>query len=162
MSASIALDLLKGHLNWSMTDLSRQSGVSRTLIYYYFGKSKEDIFRQSIEYFTSEIFDTRPEVARKLAEGDIINMIKTTRKNLREHPHLVVIYSNYRLKQSELGKAFFKAEKKYLEMLETSLPTKWKPFTRNIFAFILGLTLLPVLSEDDFIQAEKFLKRFWK
>ena len=38
--SAIELDFKRGHLRGTMSELSRMSNVTRSLIYYYFGKSK--------------------------------------------------------------------------------------------------------------------------
>ena len=43
LDAVIALEIRRGHQKWTISELSRLSGITRTLIYYYFGKSKLEI-----------------------------------------------------------------------------------------------------------------------
>ncbi len=162
LSSSIDLNLRKGHLKWSVTDLAKDSGISRTLIYYYFGKSKEAILSEAVQFYASEIFDTRWEVSQKLLKGEIENMIRTTRALISKNPHLVVLYSRFRNSNTSVGKAFAEGEKKYLSMITDTLPEKNKTHAKMIWAFIYGLTLSPSIFDSDLAQAGIFLRRFWQ
>jgi len=42
LNTAIILDFNRGHLRWSMSELSRSSGITRSLIYYYFYKIREN------------------------------------------------------------------------------------------------------------------------
>src|SRR4051812_20071634 len=78
----IELEITHGHLNWRMSDLAKKSGVTRTLIYYYFGKSKEDILKQAVNYFADTFFDVRIEVIQRIRKGEMADLIKISRQRL--------------------------------------------------------------------------------
>lgn len=42
-NAVLKLEVVKGNLAQKISDISKESGVTRSLIYYYFGKEKEVI-----------------------------------------------------------------------------------------------------------------------
>ncbi len=60
LDAAVTLDVQKGHLKWSITDVAKNSGHSRTLVYYYFGKSKENILKEAINFFNRFVLGTTP------------------------------------------------------------------------------------------------------
>ena len=52
----LRLEFQKGHLKWSISEISRISGVTRSLIYYYFGQKKEEIMEEAALFFAKRIF----------------------------------------------------------------------------------------------------------
>lgn len=161
MEAVIELEMTKGHLKWRMTDLSRVSGVTRSLLYYYFGQDKKHIFREAVQYYIIEFFDFRIERAEKVKRGQIVELISLTRKRLRKTPYLLQFYAKHRLEKTEVSVQFEQAEKKYYENLKESLPKKWHPFARVLWAFVFGLAVQPDLNDEELKTAEMIMRRAW-
>ena len=84
MEAVIELEVTKGHLKWRMADLARVSQVTRTLLYYYFGKDTKNIFKQAVDYYIGQFLGFRIERAEKIKKGEIIELISIARKRLRK------------------------------------------------------------------------------
>lgn len=55
LETAIDLDFKKGHLRWTLSELSRAWGMSRPLIYYYFGQSKSKLLEEAVRLVGSEI-----------------------------------------------------------------------------------------------------------
>jgi AcrR family transcriptional regulator len=162
LSSVIELETKKGALRWSLSDLSRKSGVTRSLIYYYFGKDKKELLRQAVEYYVTLFFGFRLERAEKIKKGEFADLILTARKRLSEQPYFLQFYIKHRVDQTELSPLFDRAEKDYLKNLEDSLPKKRKPWAKVIWALVFGLALQPRISHEDLLTAEKILRRAWK
>jgi AcrR family transcriptional regulator len=157
----IELEITKGHLIWRMSDLAKTSGVTRSLIYYYFGKSKKEILKQAVNYFADTFFDVRIEVIQRIRKGEMADLIKISRQRLLKSPYLLQFYAKHRLERTEINQIFEKAERKYLNNLIATLPSHWRSKSRILWAMIFGLTLLPEVSIDDIKSAEKILHRAW-
>ena len=162
LASVIELETKKGALRWSLSDLSRKSGVTRSLIYYYFGKDKKELLRQAVEYYVTLFFGFRLERAEKIKKGEFADLIQTARKRLAEQPYFLQFYVKHRTERTELSPIFDQAEKDYLLNLEHSLPKKRKAWARIIWALVFGLALQPKISYEDLLTAEKILRRAWK
>lgn len=161
MEAVIELEVVKGHLKWRLSDLARTSDVTRSLIYYYFGQNKENIFKQAVDYYIGEFLDFRLERAEKFRRGEIIDLISTARKKLRKNPYFLQFYAKHRLEETEVSHVFNMAEKKYFENLRISLPKKWRPLSRVLWALVFGLAVQPNVTESDLKTAETVMRRAW-
>ncbi|TNF29269.1 MAG: TetR family transcriptional regulator, partial [Deltaproteobacteria bacterium] len=42
--------MAKGHLEWRLSDIAKDADVTRSLIYYYFGKEKDLILEEAFRY----------------------------------------------------------------------------------------------------------------
>ncbi len=161
MEAIIELEITKGHLKWRMSDLSRVSGVTRSLLYYYFGQNKEHLLKQAVQYYTSEFLDFRLERYEKIRRGEIVDLIAISRKRLRKSPYLLQFYAKHRLEKTSVSAVFDQAEKAYFENLRATLPTRWRPFARILWAFVFGLAMQPNLTEEELRTAETIMRRAW-
>lgn len=163
MEAVIELEMTKGHLKWRMSDLARKSGVTRSLLYYYFGKSTHSIFKEAVNFYIGQFLEFRQERAEKIRQGQVIDLISSARKRLRKNPYFLQFYAKHRLEETpEISTLFQKAEHKYFENLRDSLPTRWRPLARVLWALIFGLAIQPSLSEAELKSAEAIMKRAWK
>lgn len=161
LSAIIDLEIKKGSLRWSVSDVARRSGVTRTLIYYYFGKDKKHMLVQSVDYYVTLFFGFRLERAEKIKKGEFADLIWTARKRLAEKPTFLQFYTKHRTEKTELSALFDRAESDYLKNLEESLPKKKKHWARLIWALVFGLALQPKVTMNDLLVAEKILRRAW-
>lgn len=55
-NAILKLEVSKGHLKWTISEVSRISKITRSLIYYYFGKEKKVIFTESFRHILNLFF----------------------------------------------------------------------------------------------------------
>ncbi len=88
LDAVVRLEVIKGHLRWKMADLSRLSGVQRTLIYYYFGKSKEAILNEAMKTIGDEFFGLSQERLEMWKQGRIKESILKSRESFKQAPHV--------------------------------------------------------------------------
>lgn len=161
MDSVIQLEVRQGHLQWRMSDLARQSGVTRSLLYYYFGKDTEKILKQAVHYYISIFLDFHLERTQKIKQGEIVALIAQARKRLMQRPYLLQFYFQHRFEKSEVSHLFEKAENQYFRNLKESLPRKWQPFSRVLWAFVFGLAIQPSFSEEELKTAEKIMRRAW-
>ncbi len=161
LSSVIELEMRKGSLRWSLSDLARKSGVTRSLIYYYFGKDKKTLLVQAVEYYVSMFFGFRLDRAEKIKKGEFSDLIGTARKRLAEKPTFLQFYVRHRVEKTEISPLFEKAEAEYLHNLEMSLPANKRHWARMIWALVFGLALQPKVSSKDLATAEKILRKAW-
>ena len=91
-------ELIKGHLNWSLSDISKHSGVTRSLIYYYMDKDKEKILQEAVRFMLDLFFNTNMD--RILGVEGRMELILT---QVRLMPHIFLYYANERIKNTYYG-----------------------------------------------------------
>lgn len=161
LEAVIELEMTKGHLKWKMSDLSRKSGITRSLLYYYFGKDRKHLFKQAVDYYVGVFLDFRLERAEKIRRGEIVELISIARSRLKNKPYFLQFYAKHRYDKTEVGNVLHAAEKKYFEHLKASLPARWHHVTRVLWALVFGLAIQPDITDEDLKAAEKILRRAW-
>ena len=93
-----------GHLKWKVSDLARGAGVSRSLIYYYLGKSKMEIILSAIDTIWPEFYGLT-ESRRLLREREGFMASVLLSKDLsRRMPFLTCFFYTWYLRQNTVGK----------------------------------------------------------
>ena len=149
LNAAISLDIRVGHQKWAMTQLSRQSRVSRTLIYYYLGKSKLGILLEAVNLFGSEFAGVTPERTAMWKEGRIGESIVMSRELLVRIPWLIPFYSLNRDQDNELGKAIKAKEELFKKKLKSFFPHLSRNQIDGLFAGFWGLVFAPGLNAQS-------------
>lgn len=98
-------EVVKGHLNWSLSDISKQADVTRSLIYYYLGKEKDAILNEVVNFMLELFFNSSGE--NKLGVRERMRHVLT---QVREMPHIYIYYISERIKDTQYGKAIRAAE----------------------------------------------------
>lgn len=153
LNAAIALDIKKGHLKWSITDIASASKVSRTLIYYYFGKSKENILLEAIKLFGQELSGQTSERTESWAAGNLAATFCTSRKMLAQAPGIRIFYFLRRNESTILGSAILDFEKSFKQKIATFFPMLSADEVEGIFALFLGIVWAPEISDDAVIKS---------
>jgi hypothetical protein len=146
LNAAVSLDIRFGHQKWAMTQLSRQSKVSRTLIYYYFGKSKLGILREAVNLFGAEFAGETPERLAMWKEGRIAESILKSRALLGLIPPLIPFYLLNRELDNELGDAIRLKEKFFKTKLLSFFPHLTADQVNGFFAGFWGAVFAPGLT----------------
>ena len=113
----LKLELKKGHLLWTISDLSRLSNVPRPTIYYYLGKEKEQILKQAWIVMLQAIFGETDKEALGVQER-----IKLVVKSINEMPYLFVLFFLEKNSSSEIGELIREQENKLLNLLANNYP----------------------------------------
>ncbi len=148
LDSVIRLECTRGHLKWKMTDLSRMSGVTRTLIYYYFGKSKLALVQSAIQVIGGEFFGLDPTKHDLWDRGDFLQSIHLTRDLFVKAPYVGIFYLTQRQPGSIFHKDIMALEARYLARLEKAYPRASQDKVHLLFAALIGMVLLPDLKLD--------------
>jgi AcrR family transcriptional regulator len=148
LNAAIELEFRKGHLRWTMSDLSRASQVTRSLIYYYFGKSKEGILVEAVKLIGEELFGLTLQRIELWQRGELAESVNQSRRLLERSPHLGSFYMVHRGAPTEVGESLRRLENEYREKLRRFFSEAGEPYQEAIFALLLGLVIAPRLSEE--------------
>lgn len=141
LSAAIQLDLQLGYLKWTVSRLARVSGVSRTLIYYYFGKSKVSILMEATKLFGEELAGIADPAKPSLwASGDMVFAFTESRKLLRRIPGITAWYFLQREKETEVGRAIRKIEAAHLVKISRFFPGSSEETVYAVYSLFFGIS----------------------
>lgn len=153
LNAAIELDIQLGHLKWTYTLLAKKSGISRTLIYYYFGKEKINILREACLLFGEELAGIGEERMAAWKEGRIDIGLNKTRNLFKDYPYLVPFYFLYRTQENEIGELIKRYELEGNKKRKHFFPNMTDQERRIMFSFHLGLATFAHLEEADVTHA---------
>lgn len=158
LNSAVRLDVQKGHLRWTVAELARSSGVGRTLIYYYFGKSKEQVIKTALNIIADEVFGLSPERLQLWKDGRIAESIEKSRALLQLAPQLREFYFHWRYTPSETQDHLIRVEKRYLQKLRGARPNLSPVAAEACFALLFGLVMHPPASPATIHAAVKILE----
>jgi hypothetical protein len=144
----IRLDVQRGHMSWKISDLARLSKVSRPLIYYYFGKSKEKIMQTAIEFLGAEYFGLSDERLQFWKNGNVVESILKSRNLCLKAPYVPVFYLLRRGLDSDVGKALRDFEVRHQAKIRFFYPNISEDSIRAMSAVFFGLVAAPDLTEE--------------
>lgn len=149
LNCAITLDFERGHQRWTISDLSRKSRVTRSLIYYYLGKSRSQILIEAIKLIGNEIFGFHEREQNMWREGKITESIIAASEIINKYPHLGAFYFTHRLRSSEIGRLIQSMEKEYLNKLRIFFPDAEQGHLMALFAMFVGFTLIPNIKQES-------------
>jgi AcrR family transcriptional regulator len=151
LSAALELDFRKGHLKWTMSELSRKSTITRSLIYYHFGRSKAGILQEAVRVVGEELVGLGPERVGMWRSGKMVDSLKAARALAKEAPYLGQFYLSHREKPTDVGSALRRIETEYLKKLATFFPAATDVDRRTLFTVFFGMCFSP-FSDDNVIE----------
>lgn len=160
LDAVIRLEVSRGHLAWKITDVSRMSGVTRPLIYYYFGKSKEEILQNALKLIGDEFFGLSKERLEMWAKGEVAESVKRTRQLLVLAPYVSEFYFHWRHQPGETADQLKDIEKRYRDKIARLYPHRSKTDIEAVFAIFFGLILYPDLGEKALMAVVDRIRDF--
>ena len=152
LSCAIELDVKKGHLKWTLTDLSRKCDITRSLIYYYFGRSKENILKEATTIIGTELSGLGEERLKLWEEGRIPEAIIEARKICDRIPYVANFMIQHRNNNNEIGKAMVALEQRYMKKVKRFFPEFGDDQVKALWAFFWGLCFAPMV-DDKVIEA---------
>lgn len=158
LNAALELDFRKGHLKWTMSELSRKSGITRSLIYYHFGRSKIAILDEAVRVIGEEIAGIGSERMKMWKAGDWAGSIRATRAVSTQSPYLCNFYLLHRERPTEIGAALRDIESAYLKKLKVIFPELPEPGIRALFALFFGTAFAPLVNDQAVEYAIAALK----
>ncbi|MGZ3649664.1 MAG: TetR/AcrR family transcriptional regulator [Bdellovibrionota bacterium] len=149
LNSAIELDFKRGHLRWTMSELSRMSKVTRSLIYYYFGKSKEAILLEAVKLIGEEFFGLNSARIDLWQKGQIADSVLQTRRLMEKCPHMGTFYMVHREEQTDIGASLRQLETEYKQKLKRFFSTAPEANLEAVFGLFMGLVITPGLSDDS-------------
>lgn len=158
LNAALDLDFRKGHLKWTMSELSRKSGITRSLIYYHFGRSKIAILQEAVRVIGEQLIGVDAERMEQWRTGDWTKALIRSRHLTQESPSLINFYFLHRSRPTEVGESLRKLEEEYFKKLAVLFPHLDKTAHKALFAFFWGVTFAPDVDTDAIAVAVHSLK----
>ncbi len=145
-------EVAKGHLKWTISDISRDSGVARSLVYYYFGKKKDAILNEAYKYIIEILYSLRRDEHKGLKQR-----MKETLDRVNSMPYVFILVYLEKNKDSEIGELIRNAEKSVIENLKHSHPNLDHNAIMRLFLTQLGCVAfqLPPEQVDAIFSNEK-------
>lgn len=147
LNSAIELDFKRGHLRWTMSELSRTSKVTRSLIYYYFGKSKEAILLEAVKLIGEEFFGLNAGRIELWQKGQIAESVLQSRRLMEKCPHMGTFYMVHREEQTDIGSSLRQLEAEHKQKLKRFFSGAPEQGLEAIFGLFLGLVMTPGLSD---------------
>jgi AcrR family transcriptional regulator len=120
----LTYEVSKGHLKWKVSDVARKLKLSRSLIYYHFGKSKAEILDSCYQLIAEEFYGLREDLpALRSADQPAIEaaFLKTQAIYL-DNPAIVIFFHRWRLERSEPQARILKMEERFRAKLKNAYP----------------------------------------
>ena len=149
LSSALELEFRKGHLKWTMTELSRKSGITRSLIYYYFGREKMDIMKAAVNIVGEEFVGLTDERMALWQEGKFQESLLRAREFYNKAPYLCAFAMSYRSKPNELGEALVQIEKAFIEKIKKFAPKASQVQLNTLYSLYFGICFSPYVGEDE-------------
>ncbi len=157
LNAALELDCKKGHLKWTLTDLSRKAKVTRSLIYYYFGRSKASILDEAIKLIGSEFIGLNKERMSLWQTGRLKESMLRTREFVDQMPYLCTFILENRQLKSEIGISVHKMEKKFIKKLADHFGDQDKDTIEAIFTLYWGMCFAPDVSQKALVKCVQLI-----
>jgi AcrR family transcriptional regulator len=155
LDSAIRLECTRGHLKWKMTDLSRASGVTRSLIYYYFGQSKVALLKAAIQIIGEEFFGLDAYRHQLWEQGRVAESLRLTRELFKRAPYVGIFYQTQRQPGAVFYNEMIDLERRYIERLVRNKPELSRDEVLLLFATLFGLVTLHDLP-DSVLDVLKF------
>ena len=120
LNAALDLDFRKGHLKWTMSELSRKSSITRSLIYYHFGRSKAAILQEAVRVIGEQVIGVDPERLELWRTGNWNASVMHSRELMETSPSLLNFYLLHRSRPTEIGESLRGLETRYKRKLKAA------------------------------------------
>lgn len=150
----IALEMRKGHLRWSISELAKHAKVSRSLVYYYFGKTKSEILLGALTELVEEFYGLSASRQDLSLHESLLRSHALYKKN----PQYAAFFQRWRHTSTEMAKVFIKVEKAYEARLRAVFTQATDAHIRALHGIFHGLTTAPYLDRESIAAALGLLK----
>lgn len=137
-------EIEKGHLQWTISDVARDAEVTRSLVYYYFGKEKEKVFKEAWKYMISIFFQFSD-----ISNSPPINIrMYNILQSMKKMPYLFILFFLQKSSNSEIAKEIAKAEAELLKTFQREYPSYTKTQILRLYLLELGSIAYNLSPED--------------
>jgi len=150
LNCALELEFRKGHLKWTLSDVSRKSKITRSLIYYHFGRSKMDILQAAIDIIGKEFTGVdNPRRQSLWFSEKYEESLLEARQIYEKMPHLCAFYLNHRNQPNQVGQALETIERGFKKRIKTIAPTATPAQINTLFAVYFGIGYAPGVGAEE-------------
>lgn len=147
----------KGHLKWKVSEVARASKVSKSLVYYYLGSTKEEILDSCIRIGCEEFYGLSAERTKMIESGDLMSSIKYTREIFIKNYAFSAFYVRWRMTPTEIGRKLEEYDIRYQQKLARLFPHLTDTERIALQSVFHGLVVSPQLDDESLKAALKWL-----
>lgn len=134
----------KGHLQWTISDVARDADVTRSLVYYYFGKEKEKVFTEAWKYMVSMFFNFSEEGRTLPINQRMFNILNS----MKRMPYLFILFFLQKANKTEIGGEIAKAEEQLMAVFQAEYPSYSRTEILRLYLLELGAIAFNLEPED--------------
>lgn len=149
LSAAIELDFRKGHLKWTLSELSRKSRVTRSLIYYYFGRSKMSILEEAIKIIGDELVGLNERRMDLWKNGQLAESLLEARSFNIKAPFISSFVMAHIRAQNPIGERLRDIEKMFIRKIQKFFPHLSQSELKTVYAMYWGAVFCPIGNEHS-------------
>ncbi len=149
LSAAIELDFKKGHLKWTLSELSRKSKVTRSLIYYYFGRSKMSILDEAIKIIGDELVGLNEERMALWKSGKFVESLLAARFFHTKAPFISSFVMAHVHAENPVGERLRDIEQMFISKIQNFFPKLSQPEVEAVYAIYWGAVFCPIGDESS-------------
>lgn len=153
IEAIFRLENQKGHLKWSVSQIATAAKISRSLVYYHFGKTKKDILHSCLDEVLLEFYG----LTQERRQMRLLDSLLLSHRMYRNNPYYAVFYQKWRHQPSLIAQKYQKIEKLYDEKIKETFPKATSHQRLAIQAFFHGLVTAPYVDQNAIEAALKML-----
>lgn len=151
------LEAQKGHLKWSVTQIAQAAKISRSLVYYHFGKTKIEILINCLEFIGQEFYGLTAE-RQELSKASVLQSLILTNTMYKQNTSYAIFYQKWRHRPSPIQDKYLEFEKRYDQKLKENFPRATPDQRVALHAIFHGLVTAPFITEDALNAALLLLK----
>jgi AcrR family transcriptional regulator len=149
LNCALDLEVKKGHLKWTLSELSRHSGVTRSLIYYYFGRSHQRILEDAVSIMGQELIGLNDSRSKMWKERRWHESLTLARHTYEKAPNMCLFYMSHRNKANSIGIKLKELEKSFIQKIKKFKPELSHEMCNTIFAIFFGITFSPHVNNGE-------------
>lgn len=143
LNCALDLEVKKGHLKWTLSELSRQSGVTRSLIYYYFGRSRMEILEHAVLMMGQDLIGLSEDRTQMWKERRWADSLNAARRASENAPNICIFYLSHRGKSNPISHKLQDLEKSFYQRIQQVSPELSREMCNTLFALYFGITFAP-------------------
>lgn len=162
LSSALDLDVKKGHLKWTLSELARKSGITRSLIYYYFGRSKIGILKEAVSVIGNELIGAVKEREDLWEQQRLEESMLKARSIYEKTPSIGIFYLENIHKNNEISVELRTINKKFTNRLRKYFPEATKEEIEALYTIYWGMCFVPDLSSNGVLTLTTFIRKSMK
>jgi len=152
LNSCMILEIEHGHLNWTMSQLSRLAKLPRSVLYYHYGNDRKELVFEAVRFFGKHLAGFDNDKLRLYSEKKYTDSIALSRKAFLNSPAIVLFYFLHRNSDGEVGDLIRYYEKLLLDKLKLFFPNCSEAEIEALSTIFLGISISPYIKDNNGIS----------